>query len=451
MTAMFPDSGVPSTDAKNSIIDPNTVNCNELWYSTSRCQPRFDPAAANAMLSEQINLINKAEVAYDCNSLAQLQLATRYLIQRGLTNGTILSGGPINYTCAMDPTLTRYNDYLTLVVIPVQNNAGSVQINVDGLGWHTLFRNDAQPLQANDLIGGVPALITYYGNFWFYVGLCASQVPKITLSGSFDLWVRTDGNDTTGDGSANTPDKAFRTLDGAWKYAGDHFMSTPQLSLNFRLGIPGTYVGTVMGPFGGNIQVSGDPVGRAGYLISNAPNGNNNYAAFTGISINRLYLYGLTLLRDTSSGPSFGLWNNACNCWLDNVDFDVTVPNAVGGFINYGNAATNGTYSDVTFNGRGTSMNMAIAGGGGFFGGGRSDNLLPKFVYNFNDCHFSSAAWLLRAAAIMYWDDVGAIVNDNGCTGAKYLVTENSVMNLSGIVPPGDTPGSVGSGGQFIP
>ena len=53
--AMFPDSGVPPSDAKNSLPDVTTNNCNELWYSTNRCQPRFDPAAANAMLAEDMN------------------------------------------------------------------------------------------------------------------------------------------------------------------------------------------------------------------------------------------------------------------------------------------------------------------------------------------------------------------------------------------------------------
>src|SRR6188768_1300706 len=111
---MFPDSGVPSGEAINTIPDvSNNPACQELWYSTSRCQPRFDPAAANAMLAELINLINKGEVVYDCNRLDQVQFAVRYLIQRGLCTGTYARSGPNQYVADMDPVLTRYNDYLT--------------------------------------------------------------------------------------------------------------------------------------------------------------------------------------------------------------------------------------------------------------------------------------------------------------------------------------------------
>ena len=73
MTAMFPITGVHYTDAENSLPDPDTINCKELWYATGRCQPRFDPAAANAMLAEQVNTIMKGEVHYDCANLNQLR------------------------------------------------------------------------------------------------------------------------------------------------------------------------------------------------------------------------------------------------------------------------------------------------------------------------------------------------------------------------------------------
>ena len=135
MTAMFPGSGVPASDAKNSIPDPDTVNCDELWYSTSRCQPRFDPAAANAVLAELINLINKGEVSYDCDFLDQVQLAVRYLIQRGLVSGVLLTGGPSDFLGTLSPPLTRYNEFLLLKIILPVNNAGAMQVNIDGVGW----------------------------------------------------------------------------------------------------------------------------------------------------------------------------------------------------------------------------------------------------------------------------------------------------------------------------
>src|SRR4051812_14397650 len=116
MTAMFPDSGVPYLEARNSLADPATQNCNELWYSTTRCEPRFDPAAANALLAELVNLVNRGEVSYDCRFLDQVERSVRYLIQRGLPHAGFMRAGPLDYTLTLDPELTRYNDHLTLII-----------------------------------------------------------------------------------------------------------------------------------------------------------------------------------------------------------------------------------------------------------------------------------------------------------------------------------------------
>jgi hypothetical protein len=91
MTGMMPDSGVPCADANNSLCNPDTVNCNELWYSTSRCQPRFDPAAANAVLSELINLVNCADLPYDCAVLDNLCRAVKKLIADMMAAGMTMT------------------------------------------------------------------------------------------------------------------------------------------------------------------------------------------------------------------------------------------------------------------------------------------------------------------------------------------------------------------------
>lgn len=81
MSGVFPESGVPAIDANNSLQNPDTVNCeNELWHSTARCTPRFDPAAANAVMSEIINLVNCSGLPYDCTKLDNLCIAVQDLI-----------------------------------------------------------------------------------------------------------------------------------------------------------------------------------------------------------------------------------------------------------------------------------------------------------------------------------------------------------------------------------
>lgn len=76
MSGIYPNSGVPASQAANT-VDVNTANCTtgELFHSTARCNPRFDPAAANALISELLNVVSAAGLAYDCSRLDNLKLA----------------------------------------------------------------------------------------------------------------------------------------------------------------------------------------------------------------------------------------------------------------------------------------------------------------------------------------------------------------------------------------
>ena len=88
MSGIFPDSGVPANQALNSVNVP-TANCGgdagELFHSTSRCTPRFDPAAANAVMSEILNVMDDAGIPYDCNRLDNLSLAVQQAFDQRLT------------------------------------------------------------------------------------------------------------------------------------------------------------------------------------------------------------------------------------------------------------------------------------------------------------------------------------------------------------------------------
>lgn len=181
MTAMFPDSGVPPQDARNTILDPDTQNCNELWYSTSRCQPRFDPAAANAALAELINLINAGEVSYDCAKLDQVQLAVKYLIQRGEMKGTVTTGGPLNYVGNLVPPATRYNDYMEVTIIPNVDNGVPATLSLNGLPFAPIVHVDGTPLAEGEMKANVPQHLQYYMGKWFWLGIpsaAAFNQPK---------------------------------------------------------------------------------------------------------------------------------------------------------------------------------------------------------------------------------------------------------------------------------
>lgn len=73
MAGIYPDGGVTAVNAMNS-VDVPTVNCaTELFYSTNRCSPRFEPAAQNALISEVLNAATALGTPYNCGSLVNLK------------------------------------------------------------------------------------------------------------------------------------------------------------------------------------------------------------------------------------------------------------------------------------------------------------------------------------------------------------------------------------------
>ena len=79
MTALFPNAGVAPNKTQNTVTPTvtSTEDCPPLFHPM-RCTPRFDPAAANAVISELLNAINVVK-PYDCTRLDNLAQALRNL------------------------------------------------------------------------------------------------------------------------------------------------------------------------------------------------------------------------------------------------------------------------------------------------------------------------------------------------------------------------------------
>lgn len=82
MSGILPDGGIPPENAPNSL--PRAEGqlagvCQSLWYAP-KCQPRFDPAAANAVISEIINVMQCANMPYDCTRLDNMCRAIRAML-----------------------------------------------------------------------------------------------------------------------------------------------------------------------------------------------------------------------------------------------------------------------------------------------------------------------------------------------------------------------------------
>jgi hypothetical protein len=447
---MFPDSGVPANEAKYSLPYVNKVPpCDELWYSTARCQPRFDPAAANAMLAEDINLIMKGEIAYDCVRLDHIERAVRYINQRGLPRSCYMYGGPSAYWGGLDPPVTRYNDYLTLSVVPNMNNIGPVTFDV-GLGAAYILRNDGTHLEREDLKAGRPLIIIYYGGYWFVAGLVASQVP-IIVKGGIDCWIRTDGNDTTGDRTANTPNKAFRTIKGCWAAVGSRYAATPLFSINMRLGIPGDYEAGAVSNFGGNVSLTGDPYNFAAYRILSTQEPEHVYSlVLNNVS---MWLSGVNLVMRHSSTNANA--NNPLRVGNASVVFgghmqitlEASSPTTRMMLFEAGAFFMNGNSVDVWFQGNGCSagygitMNLASSSYGTTPG-------FPPAHYHWQNINFTTDATDISDQAV--WRPGNTIFHVYNTTGKQYSVSGNGVLDRCGQTWPGSTPGSVSTQGQVF-
>jgi hypothetical protein len=389
-------------------------------------------------------------MTYDCSRLDQVEHAARYLIQRGLPRAAGFGSGPVNFTTSLDPTATGYNDFMTLTAISLMTCGNYPTLNVDGLGVRPILRNDGQPLLYGDIVGGKPFIIAYFAGAWYLCGLAQSQVPII--AGSVDLWIRTDGNDSTGDGSANTPDKAFATIDGAWAKAGGRYASTPLFTMNFRLGIPGTYRGGAMGPFGGNVSLTGDINAPSQYILTGRDIGNNNWASLAATYISEMRVSGVTLNRDAPPPYSaYAAWvgGGGGRTLFDHCIFDTRQANPSSAFLNIGGGSA-GCSSDTTFYGRGLPISaLLITNYGGLWAGGG----FPGPVYfDFIDCPITSVGSSMAAGGLseIKWDTT-AVLRSNNVTGPQYMVTENSIITMHGNPCPGTVAGSQSNGGLFIP
>jgi hypothetical protein len=89
MAGIFPDSGVTPNNAANAVTPDVALGCDPLFYSSTRCNPRFDPPAMNALMSEFLNLINAAGLDYDCTKLTNLVDAVVPRIHRFSNNSQV--------------------------------------------------------------------------------------------------------------------------------------------------------------------------------------------------------------------------------------------------------------------------------------------------------------------------------------------------------------------------
>lgn len=75
MAGILPNNGVPPQNTQNGLETPDlAAGCANQYYGP-RCNPRMDPFAMNALISEVINALNAIGQAYNCERLDNLATA----------------------------------------------------------------------------------------------------------------------------------------------------------------------------------------------------------------------------------------------------------------------------------------------------------------------------------------------------------------------------------------
>ena len=451
MSGIFPnapDGGLPPNPASPNnpaaAYDPafDPINTAALYYGNG-CDVRLRPEVVNSIISNIAAVVDGGEVHYEAGRLTNLLLGVQYLIQRGLMSGALMIGGPNAYSTTLTPAATRYNDFMTLRMVPTIANAGAVSLNVNGLGNVPVLRNDGENLVDNDLRANIPVILVYYNGAFYVPYLVMSQVPKI-ITGAVDGWVRTDGNDTTGDGTENTPERAFRTINGAFTAMGARYSQSPRFVMNIRLGIPGTYAACELTTFGGEVNIIGDRANPNLYRIAGMAAGGYGHSVL--ISNTTCTLVGVTLLLDFPAPTIF--WSLAVTAnatvMMDEIRFLALTSNPQASFITVSGNAVMRSRNRVEFEGGGGSFSTIFwVQGAQFNGAGAGENGSMGFA-NMNAARSSVAVDYLGTCSF-----AGITPTISGCTGKQFEVTANSVLSTPWTLP-GNIPGTQSSGGQYM-
>src|SRR5262245_8284520 len=451
MSGIFPngpDGGLPPNAASpnnpaqayDPIRDP--VGTSALYYGNG-CEVRLRPEVVNSLISCVEAVVDAGEVTYDPGRLTNLLLGIQYLMQRGRETGVTLVGGPAAYTGTLIPPVTSYNDFMMLKVVPGVNNTGPVTVNLNGVGAAQVLRNDGLDLKADDFRANIPVIIIALGGKFYVPYLVQSQVP-ILLVGAVDAWVRTDGNDTTGDGTANTAAKAFRTINRAFQVLGGKYLQTPLFTMNIRLGIPGTYEAFKFDNFGGNVTLVGDPANPSQYRIAGQTTGTERYSG--AVIRTAAQIQGVTFVMD-SPAPTVH-WALAVSgsavCTLYNCRFEVTMGNNKATFVVISaNGFVQMQGSVVIDGGAGTYESIISCQSGGIWNGGLAGTTLT-----FNN--LTAALANLDVRGVSQFTYSGTTVTATNTHGPKYLVAGNSLLSAGSQPIPGDVPGTLASGGQLV-
>lgn len=209
MSGILPNNGVPPQNTQNGIADPDLAGgCDNLYYGP-RCNPRLDPFAMNALISEIINALNALGIAYDCNRLdnlagAFLQMdnapiatpggAPAAIIQHRLPAGTHAGVSIVPGSWIVRPFNVKPYDPGLIINLNANQFTPSVDVFCR---WQTMFyqtlASRARMFNVTDNVVQDVSLSVYSSNEGFTGGY-AEGTAFLTAGKVYQLEVRADKN-----------------------------------------------------------------------------------------------------------------------------------------------------------------------------------------------------------------------------------------------------------------
>jgi hypothetical protein len=346
-----------------------------------------------------------------------------------------------------------YYDGMFIFVIPAFTNNGPSTIAVSALGPKNIVRRGGGALQPGDMPAAYKSLLCYskvHGNFELYgINFAAGGGFLPVLSANTTWFINgSTGDDTLYDGTSATisgPHGPFKTINRGknevFKYGPSVYTATLQVAA-------GTYPEAVatanyQGP---GIYIIG--AGKTNTFVTGA----NNFHTFQSAHGNVMHVQSICASCGTGQGPpccfvgeSGGTISTEDCASSGYVPF--TVWEAYAGYVSMGTH---------TFN-AGNSCGMGVFGS--YFGGfiGQAGYPGPAKVWTFLGSFNVGAAGFAIASADGSMECAvpgqTVFVNPGYVIGPKYFINANGVIMTQGLGVnyfPGNQPGIIGSGGQYL-
>jgi hypothetical protein len=407
---------------------PVTINVNGLGARPIKRANGADLVAGDIVAGGIANIVDDGTNFQILNFLGAIGGTTNnYNIDIPYAQDT---GTPNTIIAAFTPPITAPVAGDLILVRLANVNTSAVNISVNALAPKAVRRTDGQPLQSrdHDFINEV-ILLEYNTAYWQMMRLVRSQV-YFKLTADLVLWVRTDGNDNN-DGSSNDAAHAFLHIQAAIDFVKKSFLIAGR-TVTIRLGIPGTYTGTVyIDNLPGSIILRGDSANRSSYVVSFTPNSIEQLVLSVVGAGSNLEVDGVTFYNGSPDWNTCGIHYSA-SCYFHNVRFA-----GVAGASDIQNVGANVTLGDYIEFTRNAYIAIWTTGAGSMHIGTWFTLITVQNVtYSYSFFHVSTTS-----AVDMFSQFCGF---SGTAYGRRYTVEMNSALNTHGGAStylPGNQPG----------